>query len=79
VNIKILGMGCRNCQSLHQAVIDALAELDLAAEVEKVEDLAAISQFGPVATPALVVDDEVVSSGRVPRPAEVKRLIQERA
>ena len=72
----MLGPGCRNCQRLYAAVAEAVRELGLAAEVEKVEDLARIMSFGVMSTPALVVGGRVAVSGRVPGKEEVKKLLQ---
>ncbi|GAB2854493.1 thioredoxin family protein [Nocardioides pacificus] len=73
--VKILGPGCRNCKNLEKVTREALAELGLDAEVEKVEDYAAIMGYGVMATPALVVDERVLLSGRVPKTAEVRDLV----
>lgn len=75
--VKILGPGCTNCKKLERVTRDALAELGLEAEVEKVEDYAEISRYGVMSTPGLVVDDRVLVSGRVPRPAEIQQLLAE--
>ncbi len=73
--IKILGPGCNKCKNLERATREALDQLELDATVEKVEDYATIVGYGVMATPGLVVDDKVLVSGRVPKPAEIKRLL----
>lgn len=73
--IKVLGPGCTNCKNLEKATREALATLDLDATVEKVEDYATIVGYGVMATPGLVVDDQVVVSGRVPKAAEIRDLL----
>lgn len=73
--VKILGPGCKNCQNLERATREALTDLGLDATVEKVEDYAAIAGYGVMSTPGLVVDDEVLVSGRVPKRAEIKELL----
>ena len=73
--IKILGPGCNNCKNLERATREALDQLGLDATVEKVEDYPAIMGYGIMATPGLVVDDKVLVSGRVPKPAEIKQLL----
>lgn len=73
--IKILGPGCNNCKKLEKATREALDQLGLDATVDKVEDYAAIMGYGIMATPGLVVDDKVLVSGRVPKPAEIKQLL----
>ena len=64
--IKVLGPGCANCVNLEKATRAAVGELGLDATVEKVTDYAAIAGYGVMRTPALVVDEVVVMSGRVP-------------
>ena len=73
--IKILGPGCNNCKNLERATREALDQLGLDATVEKVDDYPAIMGYGIMATPGLVVDDKVLVSGRVPKPAEIKQLL----
>ena len=73
--VKILGPGCKNCKNLERATREALDELGMEATVEKVEDYAAIAGYGVMSTPGLVVDDKVLTSGRVPKPAEIKELL----
>jgi small redox-active disulfide protein 2 len=75
MDIKVLGTGCPRCKALEKAVYNALAELDLAADVNKVEDIAEIMNYGIMATPALVVNGKVVIKGRVPSVEEIKSLI----
>jgi len=75
VQIKILGPGCRNCVTLTRAATTAVADLGLDATIEKVEDYAAIVGYGVMSTPALVIDEKVVVSGRVPTLAEVRTLL----
>ena len=73
--VKILGPGCTNCRNLERAAREALAQLGLEATVEKVEDYPTILAYGVMSTPALVVDEKVLVSGRVPKSAEVKQLL----
>lgn len=63
--IKILGQGCPKCKVMYNNVKSAVRELGIDAEVEKVEDFAKISQYGVMSTPALVVDEKVVSMGQL--------------
>ncbi len=73
--VKILGPGCTNCEKLERATRQAIAELGLDATLEKVVDYPTIAAYGVMSTPALVVDEKVVVSGRVPKPAEIKDLL----
>lgn len=74
-SVKVLGSGCKNCQTLHQNVIDALAEMNLSTDVEYVTDLQKIMETGVMSMPALMVNGEVVSSGKVLKVAEIKKLL----
>jgi len=76
--VKILGPGCNNCKNLERATREALADLGLEATVEKVEDYPTIVGYGIMSTPGLVVDEKVLVSGRVPRPAEIRELLRSR-
>lgn len=73
--IKILGPGCRNCANLERVTRQAIEDLGLDATVEKVTDYPTIVGYGVMATPALVVDERVLSSGRVPTFGEVRELL----
>lgn len=75
MDIKILGTGCANCVNLEKAARQAATELGINATFEKVTDPGDIASWGIMRTPGLVVDDEVVLSGRVPSLAQVKELL----
>jgi small redox-active disulfide protein 2 len=75
MHIKVLGPGCANCVNLEKNTRAALASLGLEASVEKVTDYADIAGYGILRTPGLVVDEQVVLSGRVARPAEIAQLL----
>ena len=77
LEIKILGTGCSKCKQLEKDVLNTLAEMDLAADVEKVQDIKKIMSYKIMSTPALVVNGKVKAAGRVPRPDELKKLINE--
>lgn len=77
-SVKVLGSGCKNCQSFHQNVIDALAELNLAVELEYVTDMQKIMESGAMSMPALMVNGKVVSCGKVLKVDEVKKLLSSR-
>ena len=76
MEIKVLGTGCPKCKSLEKSVYNALAELNIAADVNKVEDIVEIMNYGVMSTPALVIDGKVVVKGRVPSVEEIKSLIK---
>jgi small redox-active disulfide protein 2 len=75
MEIKVLGTGCPRCKALEQATRNALAEMDITANIEKVEDIVKIMEYGILHTPGLVINGKVVMSGRVPSSAEIKELI----
>ena len=75
LEVKILGSGCANCKRLEQITRHAVAELGIDAEVIKVTDYNDILKYNIIATPGLVINEEVVSSGRIPSPAEVTTFI----
>lgn len=79
MQIKILGAGCYNCQALEAAVFNALAELDVAADVEKVNEVNKIAEYGVLGMPALLINGTVTVYGRVPRKEEIKTWILEHA
>jgi small redox-active disulfide protein 2 len=79
MHVKVLGSGCANCRRLTENVQLALQGAGLTAKVEKVEDVAAIATYGVMATPALVVDEVVLVSGRVPSPSQIEALLRARA
>jgi small redox-active disulfide protein 2 len=78
MDIKILGSSCAKCQTLERVTREAVDLLGLEAEFEKVTDPGEIASWGVMATPALVIDDEVVVSGRVPSADDIKRLLAAR-
>jgi small redox-active disulfide protein 2 len=73
--IKILGSGCANCHRLEANTRDALATLGMDATIEKVTDVGDIASYGVMRTPGLVVDEQVLVSGRVPDAKEIARLL----
>lgn len=75
MEIKVLGPGCPNCKTLEKNVINALAEMNFSANVEKVDDIVKIMNYGILRTPGLVIDGKVVLSGRVPTVTEIKEII----
>lgn len=77
MEIKVLGTGCARCKQLEKDVINALADLNVTADVEKVEDIKKIMAYKVMSTPALVVNGKVKVAGRVPRPDELKKIINE--
>ncbi|PLW95735.1 MAG: thioredoxin family protein [Marinilabiliales bacterium] len=75
MDIKILGTGCPNCKVLERTTREVVEEMGLQAQITKEEDIMKIMEYGVMRTPALVVDNKVVLSGRVPSRNEVKKLL----
>jgi small redox-active disulfide protein 2 len=71
MKIKVLGTGCAKCQKLYAETEKAMATAGVAAGLEKVETLDEIMKYRVMMTPALVIDEEVVASGRIPSTAEM--------
>ena len=66
LNIKVLGSGCTNCINLEKLCREVAAENSIEAEIEKVTDFKEIMSYGILSTPGLVLNDKVVSSGKLP-------------
>ncbi len=74
--IKILGSGCRNCIALTENTKKALESTGIEAEIRKIEDFSEIAAYGIMSTPGLVVDEKVVSYGKVLKPEEIAEIIR---
>ncbi len=79
VSIKILGPGCPNCRRLEAAVRRVIEMQGIGAHVEKVSDLAEIVKYGILGMPGLVVDDRLVSAGRVPPEKDIAAWLSQAA
>ena len=75
MKIEILGTGCPKCKKLFENAQEAVKNLGAAADVVKVEDIQHIMNAGVMITPALAVDGEVKSSGKVLSADEIKKII----
>ncbi len=74
--VKVLGSGCKKCMDLETATKEALQSLGMADEVEHITDFGEIASYGVMNTPALVVDGNVVSVGKVLKSKEVETILQ---
>lgn len=74
--VKILGGGCAKCNKLEENTKIALNELRIEYQLIHVKDFAEIAKLGVMTTPALVLDEKVVLSGRVATTEEIKKLLQ---
>jgi small redox-active disulfide protein 2 len=77
LNIKVLGTGCPNCKRLEAETRAALDEAGIAYDLEKVTDYPGIMAYGVMSTPGLVINEKVVSSGRIPARSKIVELARE--
>lgn len=75
-SIKVLGSGCKNCHDLFEASKAAVKNMGLTIEVEYVTDMEKIMEYGVMSMPALVVNEKVVSMGKVLKAADVEKLLR---
>lgn len=79
MKVKVLGTGCAKCSKLYAEAEKAIAEVGLEVDLEKVENLEDIMNYGVMMTPALVVDEEVKCTGKIPKSAQIISWITEKA
>ena len=72
MDIKVLGPGCAKCEKTEKLVREAVAEAGVTADVEKVTDIMKIAGYGVMVTPAVVVDGEIKSVGKIPSKEDIK-------
>jgi small redox-active disulfide protein 2 len=77
MEIKILGPGCSRCFEVERRTINALARMNIAADVEKISNIQKIIAYRIMATPGLVIDGKVKCAGRIPSLDEIKEWIRE--
>jgi len=75
MKIEVLGMGCAKCNNLHENATKAVKEKGVQAEVLKIEDIDKITDYGVMMTPALVIDGEVKTAGKVPTAEEIAKWL----
>ena len=75
MEIKVMGPGCKNCETLYNRVQEVIKEKGVEANVEKVTDMNEITNAGVLMTPGLVIDNEVKISGKVPSKDEISEAI----
>ena len=76
LNIKVLGPGCANCRKLEEVAREAVGALRVDAEISKVTDMQQIIAYDVLKTPGLVINEKLVSSGRIPTPQSVAEWIR---
>ena len=74
--IKVLGAGCMSCHQFYTAAQEAVKNLGLSVEVEYITDMEKIMEYGVMTMPALIVNDQVVSAGKVLKTAEIEKLLR---
>ena len=77
MEIKVLGPGCRKCEKAEKVIKDVVTETGSDARVEKITDMMEIASYGVMSTPVIVVNDQVKSSGKIPKPKEIKAWLTE--
>ena len=77
MEIKVLGTGCNNCKKTKAVVAEAIKDLGLDIGVVEVQDIPSIMAYGVMSTPAIVIDEKVVSTGRVPAKSQVIQMIRQ--
>ena len=75
MNIKVLGGGCKSCEKLLKAAKEAVANKGIDVEIEYITDMEKIMGYGVMSMPALMIDDKVVSAGKVLKAKEVEKYI----
>ncbi|MDX9991176.1 MAG: thioredoxin family protein [Anaerolineales bacterium] len=75
LNIKVLGPGCANCKRVEQIARKVVAEMSIEAEIVKLTDYNEIMAYNILSTPGLVINEKLVSAGRIPTPAEVTEWV----
>ena len=75
MNIKVLGAGCKSCEALLNSTKEAVASKGIDTEVEYITDMEKIMSYGVMSMPALMIDDKVVSAGKVLKAKEVEKLL----
>ena len=75
VSIKVLGSGCKSCHELYENTKEAVKNAGLHVEVEYITDLEKVMEYGVISMPELVVNEEVVSMGKVLKVADVEKLL----
>ncbi len=76
MKVQILGSGCANCKRLEASTIEAIEELGIKADIEKVTEMEKIIEFGVMSTPALAIDGKVKSSGRVLNKDQIIQILK---
>jgi small redox-active disulfide protein 2 len=77
MEIKVLGPGCPKCNQTYNLIMETLSEENIAADLDKVTDVMEIASYGVFGTPAVVIDGNVKSVGKVPKKADIIKWVKE--
>ena len=75
MNIKVLGGGCKSCEALLKSAKEAVVNRGIDAEIEYITDMEKIMNYGVMSMPALMIDDKIVSAGKVLKAKDVEKLL----
>ena len=75
MNIKVLGGGCKSCEALLKSAKEAVVNRGIDAEIEYITDMEKIMEYGVMSMPALMIDDKIVSAGKVLKAKDVEKLL----
>jgi len=73
--VKVLGTGCKKCHTLYDMVVEVQKSTGIEMEIEKIEDIVEIMNYGIMGTPALIVDEKLLFAGRLPKKKELAELL----
>ena len=76
MNIKVLGGGCSKCKTLLANTKEAVANVGVEADVEYITDFEVIASYGIMSMPAIIVDEKIVSMGKVLKTSEIEKLLK---
>lgn len=76
LSIKVLGAGCKSCHQQYENVKEAVKALGLTVEVEYITDMEKVMEYGAMSMPAIVLNEKIVSMGKVLKPADVEKLLK---
>lgn len=75
-NVKVLGAGCKACHEMYENTKKALKNAGIQVETEYVTDMEKVMTYGIMSMPGLVINDQIVSAGKVLKPKEIEKLLQ---
>ena len=75
IQIQVLGAGCKTCKELHEKVVEVAERISSDLEVEYITDIAKIVELGVMSSPVLVVNEKIISAGKVPTEEEMEKVI----